>query len=354
MARGTRKSRCDVLITGGAGFVGANLAAYLLAHTDSRITLFDEMAEPGSALNLAWLQGQAGDGRLRFVRGDIRNASGVSEAAATADEIYHLAGFTGRIANSSQSEDGAGEGKSNLLEGARRSGRRPIVVSASLGNELREIGKTTPVMGGMGYADSEAPTSRARASQFRPVCVDQLVQDYALAFNLPAVELRIDTVTGPRQFGEGQDWVTRAAYAVLSGTTCDIEKTAGHFHDVLHVSDAVSAILAARAYIGNTAGRAYRVSGGPSHWITVEQMIELIGRISHRGATVPGTQSGQPNSKVAEEDIAFRSDTSWRARRTLEETVRDIITFWHANQRVIASQRAQARPIAPSSQMQAA
>ena len=64
-----------VLITGGAGFIGTNLAAYLLANTDSLITLYDNLSRPGVSLNLAWLKTLDDSRRLRFVRGDVRDAS---------------------------------------------------------------------------------------------------------------------------------------------------------------------------------------------------------------------------------------------------------------------------------------
>src|SRR5947209_5440510 len=80
-----------VLITGGAGFIGTNLAAWLLAYTDSAVTVFDNLSRPGVELNLAWLNTLDASRRLRFVRGDVRNAERLADAARSADEIYHLA-----------------------------------------------------------------------------------------------------------------------------------------------------------------------------------------------------------------------------------------------------------------------
>jgi CDP-paratose 2-epimerase len=94
MLRVAQRPKYEVLITGGAGFIGANLAARLLASTDAHLTLFDNLAEPGSAQNFAWLSAQAGEGRLKLMCSDLRRASRVAEAVCRADEIYHMAPMT--------------------------------------------------------------------------------------------------------------------------------------------------------------------------------------------------------------------------------------------------------------------
>jgi CDP-paratose 2-epimerase len=312
MLRIAQKSNADVLITGGAGFIGANLAAHLLANTDARITIFDDLTEPGAEQNLSWLHGQAGGGRLELVRGDCRSASPVCEAAAHADEIYHLAQYHHPDERPLEERETDTAGTSSLLEAARRSGRNPVVVCASVGS---------------------------RNSLLRYSGSDRLILEAARLHHMRTVLLRVDTVTGPRQFGEGHDWVARAAYAVLAGRACSLKHSSSHWHDVLHVADVVNAVLAANAYIGKTAGHAYRVSGGASHCITVKQMIQLIERIGHRGAKVEGLGRGSDDAgrPIVPED-SFRVDTSWRARRSVEETVRDIVLFWNANQQLMTVQ----------------
>src|ERR1700756_2659019 len=73
MLAATHHRPAHVLISGGAGFIGANLTAHLLAATDARITIFDNLSHPGAEANLAWLRSQARADRLRFLRGDVRS-----------------------------------------------------------------------------------------------------------------------------------------------------------------------------------------------------------------------------------------------------------------------------------------
>ncbi len=338
MLRIARKSTRDVLITGGAGFLGAHLAAHLLANTDAHITLLDDLEEPGSTQNLTWLYGQAGAGRLKFLRGHLHNSSRVVAAASRADEIYHVAQRRYLDHEPRSSQDAVNSVISNLCEAAFHSGRNPTLIYASIGNEI----KPAPLPDGNGSA---------RSSQANAHC---LFQNFARLHHLPAVALLIDTVTGPRQFGEGQDWVARLEYAILSDRPCSIPTDLSQTHTVLHVSDAIQAILAARAYIGKTAGNIYTLNGGCAHSTTIVQMIHLIQRICYRRVEIVAKETADGCAQPCSEDRSFLIDTSWRARKSLEEIVRDIAAFWHANQQILANQPRIQRVPARLSRVQAA
>src|SRR5579862_10061892 len=131
-----------VLITGGAGFIGTNLAAHFLAHTDAAVTIFDNLSRRGVELNLAWLKTLDGSRRLRFIKGDVRNAPRITEAAQSADEIYHLAAPSAGpdlLAEPRLDFDVNVTGTVNVLEAARRSGRRPTVLFGSTGKVYGEL-----------------------------------------------------------------------------------------------------------------------------------------------------------------------------------------------------------------------
>ena len=71
-----RKQR-TVLITGGAGFIGSNLAERLLKEPGIRVRIFDNLSRAGVEHNLSWLQGIATSNRLEFVNRDVRHAPDV-------------------------------------------------------------------------------------------------------------------------------------------------------------------------------------------------------------------------------------------------------------------------------------
>ena len=66
-----------ILITGGAGFIGSNLAERLLAEPDTHVRVFDDLSRQGVQHNLAWLRALPGGKRLEFIEGDIRRTADV-------------------------------------------------------------------------------------------------------------------------------------------------------------------------------------------------------------------------------------------------------------------------------------
>src|SRR5690606_22198878 len=77
------------LITGGAGFIGCNLADALLAE-GRRGIVADTMARSGSERNAEWLRGRHGD-RVSILRADVRDAEAIGPLVRGADAVYHLA-----------------------------------------------------------------------------------------------------------------------------------------------------------------------------------------------------------------------------------------------------------------------
>src|SRR5262249_43154152 len=89
--RGGLSVKENILVTGGAGFIGSNLVHNLLG-AGHHVTVFDALLRRGTEHNLAWLRAQHPHRRLRFLQGDVRDFSAVQAATADADVIFHLAG----------------------------------------------------------------------------------------------------------------------------------------------------------------------------------------------------------------------------------------------------------------------
>jgi CDP-paratose 2-epimerase len=343
MLAATHLRPAHVLISGGSGFIGANLTAHLLAATDARITIFDNLSHPGAEANLAWLRSQARADRLRFLRGDVRNAVRVMEACRGVDEIYHLAATCEDDGESRASLDVNVTGTLNVLEAARCSERKPLVLYVStskvykpmVSDALRTQGQRfVPATPGFKGISERAPANFQSPHICSRGAAERYVVDYARFYNLPTVVLRADTIAGPRQFeNNGRGWVAHAVYSVLSGRAITVYGTGQQVCDVLHVADLVSALVAARDFRAVTSGNAYNVGGGASHAISVNEMIVLIERICHRSVRVHHAPS-RPEDRLfyMADSSAFVADTGWVVRRSLEQTVRDVAAFWHANQ----------------------
>jgi CDP-paratose 2-epimerase len=121
-------------------------------------------------------------------------------------------------------------------------------------------------------------------------------------------------------------------YSALSGRPVAIYGDGLQVRDVLHVADMVSAVSAARAYIGVTTGKAFNIGGGLHRSIAVKEMLRLIEEICH--APVKYTSApARPGDQLlyVSDHSRFTVQTGWTPRRSLEQTVRDIAAFWHAN-----------------------
>jgi CDP-paratose 2-epimerase len=81
--------KCNVLVTGGAGFIGSNLAASLL-YDGHYVTVLDALLRCGSKHNIAWLHELDRRGRLKFIDADVRDFEAVRVAAEDADVIYDI------------------------------------------------------------------------------------------------------------------------------------------------------------------------------------------------------------------------------------------------------------------------
>ena len=345
MRSNAKRPMHHVLITGGAGFIGTNLAAHFLANSDAVVTVFDNLSRPGVELNLAWLKTLDRARRLRFVRGDVRHAERIAEAARTADEIYHLAAPSPGPALLTEPRldfDVNVIGTVNVLEAARRSGRSPMVLFASTSKVYGALDSIplTPGATRLEPADS-AFRGSSEASPVDFHCpyactksvADQYVRDYARHHSLPTIAFRLGCIAGPGQFGnQGQGWVAHFVYSVLAGRPVTVYGDGLQVRDVLHVADLVNAVNAARAYLPVVAGKAFNLGGGMSRSVSVKEMIALIEQICHKpvqhgnGPARPGDQPF-----YVSDNTRFLNQTGWMPRRSLEQTVRDISAFWHAN-----------------------
>jgi len=139
-----------ILITGGAGFIGCNMAQAWLqqGHT---VTVYDNLSRPGSERNLEWLRASTG-AALQIIHGDIRAAAAITAAVRDVDVVAHLAGqvaVTTSVKNPREDFEINALGTFNVLEAARNAPSPPIVMYAS----------TNKVYGGMeDQAIVEEPT----------------------------------------------------------------------------------------------------------------------------------------------------------------------------------------------------
>jgi CDP-paratose 2-epimerase len=284
-----------VLVTGGAGFIGSNLADRL-ARDGHEVLVYDALARPGVEANLAWLQARH-PRRVSAVVADIRDEGELNRAAAEAGAVFHLAAQV--AVTTSMVDPGADfavnlQGTFAVLEALRRRGEAVPVVFASTNKVYGDLADVALEREGDAYAPRD-PALRARGiGEDRPLdlhtpygcskgAADQYVLDYARSFGLPTAVLRMSCIYGPRQMGtEDQGWIAHFLIRALRGEPISVYGDGCQVRDVLDVGDAVAAYLSAWARIGAVKGRAFNLGGGPANAVSLRQVIAFIGELTGR------------------------------------------------------------------------
>ncbi|AXQ94300.1 GDP-mannose 4,6-dehydratase [Cereibacter azotoformans] len=288
------------VITGGAGFIGSNLADALLSDGEE-VILLDNLGRAGVEDNLRWLKARHGD-RLHPVIADLRDERAMAEAARDAASVYHLAGQTA-VTTSLDSPVADFEinarGTLNLLEAIRATGR-PVPLLFASTNKVYGALEDLEMQPGERHVPADAGIGTHGIPETRPLefctpygcskgVADQYVIDYAKSFGIPTAVLRMSCIYGPRQFGtEDQGWVAHFLIQALKGERISVFGDGRQVRDVLHVSDAVAAYrrLMEEVGAGRIGGRAFNLGGGPENAVSLRQVLAEIGRITGRAVQV--------------------------------------------------------------------
>jgi CDP-paratose 2-epimerase len=287
-----------VVITGGAGFIGTNLA-HRLASDGERVLLYDDLSRPGVERNLRWLESRH-HGGVELEQAGIREAGRLARVIREASAVFHLAA---QVAVTSSLTDPVADfevnarGTLNVLEALRGRPAPPPLVFTSTNKVYGALddvevaaepgaARYAPVGGGPSWGISEQrPVDFHSPYGCSKGCADQYVVDYARVYRLPAVVFRMSCIYGPHQHGnEDQGWVAHVIRAALRGDPITIYGDGRQVRDVLFVEDLVDAFQLARAGIRRVSGEVFNVGGGPERTLS---LLELIGMVELLEGTRP-------------------------------------------------------------------
>lgn len=326
-----------VFITGGAGFIGCNLADYHLRRGHA-VVVFDNLSRRGTESNLAWLQQNHGE-RLSFVRGDIRDFDGLCAALPPGVErVYHLAGqvaVTTSVYNPREDFLGNALGTFNLLEAVRAGAPEAMLLYAS----------TNKVYGGMEQVVIAEDELRYRyrnqpfgISEEQPLdfhspygcskgCGDQYVRDYARIYGLRTVVMRQSCIYGQRQLGvEDQGWVAHFAIAAHHSRPLTIYGDGKQVRDVLWVDDLIDAYEAAATRLEVAAGQVYNIGGGPGATMSVwKEFGPMLRELAGHPLAVSFANWRPGDQPVYISDIRkAERDLGWRPRVSVTQGVQQL------------------------------
>ncbi|MDB5451380.1 MAG: Nucleoside-diphosphate-sugar epimerase [Phenylobacterium sp.] len=284
-----------VLVTGGAGFIGCNIADRL-ACDGHDVIVFDALTRAGVERNLAWLKARHGS-KIVHLGADTRNGRAVEEAVREAQAVFHMAA---QVAVTTSLEDPVEDfqinvqGALNVLEAVRRRGARTPVIFASTNKVYGDLNDVPLELAGDAYRPVDAALRVRGVGEHRPLdfhtpygcskgAADQYVLDYSRSFGLPTCVMRMSCIYGPRQMGtEDQGWVAHFLIRALEGQPISIYGDGRQVRDILNVADAVEAYMAAWRRIEAVSGRAFNLGGGPNNAVSLVQLLGYVEELTDR------------------------------------------------------------------------
>jgi CDP-paratose 2-epimerase len=330
-----------VLITGGAGFIGVNLAQRLLGR-GCAVRLYDSLARDGVADNLRWLREIYPD-RLDVVIGDVRDPELL---AAALDGVRHVFHFAAQVAVTTSLLDpqydfavNAG-GTLNLLEAARASALRPGVTFASTNKVYGALEDVELAVADRRYSPVN-PALRAhgvdesRALQFHSPygcskgAAEQYVLDYARTFGMTNTVLRMSCIYGPHQQGNcDQGWVAHFLRCAITGEQFTIYGDGRQVRDLLYIEDFVNALERVLELGPALAGRAFNLGGGVRNTVSLLELRDLVEELGGRSIDIRFGPWREADQRYYVSDIAhFRTATGWQPRTGVAAGVRALAAW---------------------------
>lgn len=305
--------------------------------------VLDNCSRAGTEKNRAHLESLGAAG-LELVDGDVRDAAVVAEACADADAIFHLAAqvaVTDSVRDPRNDFEVNALGTLNVLEGARLSGRSPVVVYTS----------TNKVYGGLEDLEArqletryELPALPDGVPETRPVdfhspygcskgAADLYAIDYARIYGIPAVSLRQSCIYGPWQYGnEDQGWIAHFLIRALRGDPITLYGDGRQVRDVLFVDDLVELYDAVLAAPEKIAGRAFNVGGGPGLTVSLLEFLEHIRTAEGLDVEVSFDDWRPGDQRVYVSDVRRVADElGWRPSTSLADGTRKLRSWLESN-----------------------
>jgi CDP-paratose 2-epimerase len=281
-----------ILITGGCGFLGSNLAVEAIKR-NFEFAVFDNLSRLGSEENLKWLQSH---GKFKFICQDIRNQTEVETAFLEfkPDVIFHLAGqvaMTTSISNPRADFDINALGALNVLEAARKHCPNALIVYSSTNKVYGDLEWVKYEEQATRYVAPDYPNGFAENIGLAFVSpygcskgsADQYMLDYHKTFNLSTVVLRHSSMYGGRQFATyDQGWVgwfCSQGLITKSGKTekpFTISGNGKQVRDLLHSEDMVNLYFRLVDNAEKVSGEVFNIGGGVENSLSLLELFNLL------------------------------------------------------------------------------
>jgi CDP-paratose 2-epimerase len=339
----SRNGNEPVLITGGAGFIGTNLADRLLSARQP-VIIYDNLSRPGVRQNLDWLHSAHGD-LVQIEEADVRDFNSLRRAVARASQVFHFAAqvaVTTSLADPIADFEINARGTLNLLEALRALDNPPPLIFTSTN---KVYGDLCDIRLRMNDGRCEPEDNEVRVHGFNEErslhfhspygcskgAACQYVLDYARTFGLRTAVFRMSCIYGLHQFGnEDQGWVAHFLIRALNNQPITIYGDGCQVRDVLFADDLIDAFLLAQRNIDALAGQVFNIGGGPANTTSLLELLELIGELSSRSPDVRFDERRPADQQYYVSDTRkFLAATGWAPKVGVREGVTRLYQWLH-------------------------
>jgi len=340
----------NVLITGGAGFVGSSLAmAIRRAHPGTAVVAFDNLRRRGSEMNLPRLKAEG----VRFVHGDVRSLADLAAIRPAPDLILEcsaepsvLAGYGGspeylihtNLTGCFHCLEIARQAKADFLfvSTSRVYPVAPINALAFEETETRyRLCAAQSTAGASEHGISEAfPLDGARSLYgMTKLAAELMTAEYGDAYGIRFIVDRCGLLTGPWQMAKADQGVVAfwvAAHCLDRGLKyIGFGGTGKQVRDFLHIDDFCDLVLDQMENFDAYAGRRWNVGGGVANSLSLREATALCREVTGRTVEVAETDENRPADLrlYLTDHRAVAAVRGWHPRRDARRTVGDIATW---------------------------
>jgi len=279
-----------ILITGGAGFIGTQLAARF-ASQDQKVLIYDNISRKGVKKNLSWLTTRYPE-LIHSEIADILDKKSLEKAIHNSSFIYHLAA---QVSMSRSLED-------PMLD-------FEINVRGTL-NLLETLRKTHSGIG-LIFTSPESIIHHPYGCSKRSA--EQYVLNYARSFGIQSTVIRTNPIYGPHQHGtDEQEWITQFIKSTLAEEPIVIYGDGKNTQDSLYIDDLVDALLLAKEKLPLLNGQRFTIGGGSRNSITQLELISILRELHGKELVINFKSAKHPIEKATSLDSnAFKAITGW-------------------------------------------
>lgn len=342
----------NILVTGGAGFVGSQICISLKKNYSSlHVTALDNLIRRGSELNIPRLQKYG----VTFVHGDVRNPEDLD--IGKVDLIIECSAEPSVMAGVTSSPEYLINtnliGAINCFELARKKSADVVFLSTSRVYPVKQINALKTIEDETRFSlldNQEIPgASKEGISEQFPLegvrslygstklSAELILQEYAQNYGIKAVINRFGVITGPWQMGKADQgvivlWMAKHIFN-KSLSYIGFKGTGKQVRDMIHVDDVFDIINTQINHLSKFNKQIYNIGGGRKNSLSLLELTDLCQEISGKKIEIKGVDQDRPGDiKIYITDNKKIFDqTGWRAKRSTKRTLTEIHKWIEVN-----------------------